>query len=297
MLQKQSMNWIRMSFSILKQHKSFAPFSLNTCNHTLSIEYKATLEDFKAIQLHLLFIGNHAIFLTTYAISIFASTYGVTKFFIFSRASFIEKDQIHITILVFVANCTYIVGKGATLAAFIRVWENEMYWNVIWWFLFCMLPSFIFAVIVMFGSTFYTTKLCCGIPFCSNYSLRLLLEEPQIIIVPVVTPFVFRAKIRRPYVEEDSKVQDEKDPKFENPEASKTEAVQRTKFDPHFIIRPIYCIINYVITISCASAGLIYKAQLPMEIVLPIGVLILVVTLIPICICVSSGELDDVFEL
>ena len=50
-------------------------------SHFLSIEYDASKTDLQGIQLYLLFIGDNFIFLTTYAISIFAAAYGVSKFF------------------------------------------------------------------------------------------------------------------------------------------------------------------------------------------------------------------------
>ena len=48
-----------------------------------------------------------------------------------------------------------------------------------------------------------------------------------------------------------------------------------------FKIRPILCLLNHIITIGCSAAGLIYKANLPMQMVLPISLLIIVVTVFP----------------
>ena len=258
-------------------------------NHTLHLQYDASLQDFEAIQLYLLFIGNQWIFLTTYIISIFAAVYGVTKFFMLSRASPIKDadtdDKILFFLLMFTVNSIYIVGKGAALAAFVLVWENEMYLNVLWWFLFCMLPSILFALFVIFGSTCYeTTFTMCGrFSVYSNYSISLLLEEPPILIVPVVTPFVFRTKIEY----ETAEIDDEKmDGTISSVIGSKYYLKNKPEIEvarPQFKLRPIFCLINHIITVSCSAAGLIVKAQQPIEIVLPVALLIIVVTVFPVC--------------
>ena len=65
-------------------------------NHTLAINYNATLKDFESIQLYLLFIGDMTTFGVTYGISIFAAAYGVTNFFRIHRERF-RNDEFELT--------------------------------------------------------------------------------------------------------------------------------------------------------------------------------------------------------
>lgn len=263
-------------------------------NHILSTQYEASSEDFVSIQLYLLFIGNQAIFLITYVISILAAAYGVTKFFILSRAG-VLRDKDDRTdkcgvVITFLINCTYIVVKGAVLAYFVLVWENSMYHNVLSWVAYCMLPSFILSLIVIFGSTFYKTeyKICGDFPPYSNYSISLLLEEPPMMIVPVVSPFVFKPRItnrsNRPFVI--------KEIQLENGEGSYKQVMDGTvcektgqkkpylleDINTKFKINKWLTLLNHVITVSCAAAGLILEAQQPLEVVVPVAVCVLIVT-------------------
>ena len=242
-------------------------------NHSLSLKYEASLEDFKSIQLYLLFIGNQAVFLSTFILSIFASSYGVTKFFRLSRAKFIEDGKLCNFFLVFLLTCSYIVAKGCLLGTFLLVWENEMHTNVIWWLVFCMLPSFIFALIVIFRSTFYRTKYkaCGNCSIYSNYSLSLVLEEPPIVIVPLVTPFVFRTKMTRQIL------WDENDPsKMKRDDHGK---VMLGDISAWFEINVMATCINHCITTVCSTVGLLLKAQMQIETVIPISLLFLIFSL------------------
>ena len=169
-------------------------------------------------------------------------------------------------------NCSYIITKGSLLAAFLLVWENEMHVNVIWWMIFCMLPSFIFAIIVIFGSTCYKTKLrACGTEsIYSNYSLSLVLEEPPIAIVPVVTPFVFRTKMIRQII-------------WHENESSKMKRNLHGKVvfgdvSAWFEFNGTCTCINHCIMTICSAVGLILKAQMKIEVIIPISLLFLVIT-------------------
>jgi hypothetical protein len=68
--------------------------------------------------------------------------------------------------LTFVITAMYLVAKAFALGAFMRIHENDMHENVGLWLSFCMLPSFTFALILIFGQTFYDTKnrCCFGCP-------------------------------------------------------------------------------------------------------------------------------------
>ena len=77
--------------------------------------------------------------------------------------------------------------KGLILAAFVVLHENEFWENVGLWILFSLVPSFILALIIIFGRTFYKTSNCCG---WGNHSLGIIIKEPSIMIAPVITPFM-----------------------------------------------------------------------------------------------------------
>ena len=249
-------------------YMAYANESLEYINHTLSVQYGASLADFKSIQLYLLFVGNQAVFLATFILSILGSSYGVTKFFRLSQAKILDEGDLCAFALTFMINCIYIVAKGWLLATFLLVWENEMYINVIWWLVFCMLPSFVFSLLVIFGGTFYRTKfkICSKWRVWSNYSLTLVAEEPPIVIVPVVTPFMFRTKMVRQELRNDNgTIKRDKDGK----------KMFGDDVDVDFKFCDVCSVLNYGLTVVCSAAGLILKAQMPMETVIPISILII----------------------
>ena len=172
----------------------------------LMYEYDASVTDMKNIQLYLLFIGDTSIFLSTYALSIFAAAYGVSKFFRLSyfrhcdvfrsnwKGEYVNEGISYVTFgATFLITGMFLVGKGLALAAFMSLDENEMIVNVSLWLAFCMLPSFLFAMAVIVCNTFYEShgKTCFGWTWYRNYSLDIISKCPPILIAPIVTPFVY----------------------------------------------------------------------------------------------------------
>ena len=174
--------------------QSYANGNNEYVNDSLVIEYDATLEDLKKIQLYRLFIGDYDVFMSTYIISIIAATYGVTKFFRLGHARHTHDVFSVEYIVTCIVTAMYLIAKGVCLAMFMLVHENEMYENVLWWFTFCMLPPFIFAFMVMVSRTCYkkSTKDC--FKCYSNYTPSSILKQPPLIAAPVITPFVYSMK-------------------------------------------------------------------------------------------------------
>ena len=181
----------------------------------LSVDYGASQEDLKIIQLDLLYDDHCYAFLFTFAISVIAAVYGVTKFFRFSYSRHCDKlvkSNLTITgereeyknqglniisfLMTFTMSGMYLCGKALALAAFMWVNENTMGQNVAWWVFFCMIPSFIFALVVIFGRTCYKTDHQClkGYPVYNNWSFRIFFKAPAVIGIPTVTPFTYKTK-------------------------------------------------------------------------------------------------------
>ena len=265
--------------SRINEQELFRSYVLDDSNH-LSEQYGASMADLKSIQLYLLFIGDKAVFLSTYAISIIAAAYGVSKFFRLSYSRHCDKfttsgyhddkltnDGVNpVTfVITFVITCVYLVAKGFALASFMELNENEMHHNVLLWLLFCILPSFAFALIIMFGRTFYKTKTksFCGSYLYNNYSISILLKEPSVIGVPIVTPFIYSTNTS---------------------ECTRTEEFDK---NVHYeIVSKIGCFeINYplsflnnLLAFSVGTAGLILKSKWKMEIMLPLAAFLLTCT-------------------
>ena len=143
-----------------------------------------------------------------------------------------------------------------------------MYENTCLWLFFCMLPSFSFAVILIFGRTFYNTKqrIFMGYSMYSNYSLTILLKEPPIMYAPRTLDV--------------TRIEDLKN---------------RTSFEisskmVFFEMDYRLCYINNILTVCLASIGLVLKAQLKWELVLLSSSLFLTITT---CLLYMVRKLDD----
>ena len=231
--------------------------SSNNTTSFLFTEYGASLEDVQSFQLYFLFIGSKTTFLTTYIISILAAAYGVTKFFRLGKAAFIHNlMDFGVT---WIITCTYIVGNGVALGVFLRIAENEMYINVLWWGLFCILPSYLLALIVIVGQIFRKRRhTMFNGSTCSvyhNYSLRLLSEEPPIVIAPIITPFIFEAKLKRTFTRYVDEVGSWK---------------SKVKFQVSYFLSRRFTLLNNIVKICCVGTGIILKGNLALEIAIPI---------------------------
>ena len=269
--------------SNVENYSNFSP-------HFLAIEYGASREDLQNIQLYLLFIGDKAVFLGTYAISVFAAAYGVTKFFrlSYSRHCDTMYDSNHgvnprTFIVTFVITTMYLLAKGFALAAFVMINENSMATNVTLWSLYCMLPSFAFAIVVIFGRTFYRIKFK-GFTIFNNYSLSIFLKEPPVIGASVVTPFMYSPKS----VE-----------KLREVEASNRN--QRIMYTSKLIFFQIdygFSYFNNFIGIFVGTIGLILKTDQKLQVLLPSAVLFFIITtvLLYIVAVLDNGGSKKCFE-
>ena len=170
----------------------------NYTSHFLHQDYDASKGDLINIQLYLLFIGDKYVFLSTYCISIFAAAYGITKFFRLSYSRHCnDGDEYKLNVktfcVTFLITCISLVSRGAALAAFMLMNTNSMLENVLWWTLFCILPSFLFSFFMMFGRTCEKrqTNRLFGCNMWNNHSLTILLKVPPAIWASVVTPFMY----------------------------------------------------------------------------------------------------------
>lgn len=257
-------------------YQSYAGGNTKFKNDSLVLDFGATLEDVKKIQLYLLFIGDYSIFMSTYTISVVASTYGVTKFFRLSHARHTHKIFSSAYLLTSIITTLYLVAKGVCLAVFMLVYENEMYENVLWWLVFCMLPSLTFAFLVMFSRTCYKSKIQCR-SYYSNYSFNIILKQPSLIAAPVITPFMYglKADTRIDYevIDIDNKM---------------AKHSQNGYFEVNFNMTHV----NNIFTVVFASAGLIVKAQMKMEVVISgaVGFLTLTAFLLILMMLINHKE-------
>ena len=180
----------------LEFYQSLIRNNSNYSDIFLSSGYDASKEDLQGIQLYLLFIGDKATFLCTYAISIFAAAYGVTKFFRLSYSRHCDKiDYLNTGLNVktfgvtFIIATVYLLAKGFALSLFMLINENNMATNVTLWLLYCMLPSFMFASFSFFVRTFHQNK-SKGLGSI-KYPLTIFLKEPPVIGASLVTPFMY----------------------------------------------------------------------------------------------------------
>ena len=160
--------------------------------------YGATVADVKNIRLRLFYNEYEVAFLLTFVLSVLSAGYGVTKFFRYSRANLFSGNwKIWQCAVVYGTNCAWLVARGASLAFFMMMSQNLMIVNVTWWFMFCILPSLVFALIMTFGLSCYDTneKSCCGCSIYKNHALSLFLKDPAVILAPVFTPFMFKTKL------------------------------------------------------------------------------------------------------
>ena len=146
-----------------------------------------------------------------------------------------------------------------------RLNENKMYENVSIWLIFCILPSFGLAAILIFSCSFYSNdnKNFIGCTTYSNYSLSILLKEPPVIVAPLVTPFMYAPK-----ASDCTKIED-----VEN-KPSIAISSKMVFFEMDYRL----CYVNNLITVCISSLGLILKAHLKLEVVLPSSALFLMLT-------------------
>ena len=237
--------------------------SENYKNHFLHTDYDCTLHDMKTIQVHLFFQENKAIFLLTFVLSILTAVYGVTKFFRYSRAKlFTGNWKIWQCVVIYGTNCAWIVARGAALAFFMLLNEHSMIVNVIWYVVFFILPSFVFALVVTFGRTCYDTnrKSGCGCSVYSNHALNLFLKDPPVILAPVFTPFMFVTKLE---LEADT-----------DHNMITSESVVGTSLK----LSRKCCLFTNCITFFFATIGFVLKSHFAWQTILPISLACLLLT-------------------
>ena len=254
----------------------------------LSVDYGTSQADLKIIQLDLLYDDHCYAFLFTFAISVIAAVYGVTKFFRFSYSRHCDKlvkSNLTITgereeyknqglniisfLMTFTMSGMYLCGKALALAAFMWVNENTMGQNVAWWVFFCMIPSFIFALAVIFGRTCYKTDHQClkGYPVYNNWSFRIFFKAPAVIGIPTVTPFTYKTKTVGVTRIEDL---DDDDKRY----------MQHESMVAYFVLGYRLSYINNLLTIFFTSIGLMTIAHLETVLVGTISTIFFVVTTI-----------------
>ena len=252
----------------------------NNSNHSdnfLSIEYGASKEDLQSIQLYLLFIGDKATFLCTYAISIFAAAYGVTKFFRLSYCRHCDKIDysnyglnLYTFALTFIITTMYLLAKGFALALFMLINENNMATNVTLWHLYCMVPSFIFANFSFFGRSFYQNK-CKGLGLI-KHPLTIFLKEPPLIGASLVTPFMYSPK----YVDRSEEIAISMDELGEIRNKKQSVIFTSKMIFSHVDYKLSYA--NNLICICAGSIGIIFHTDHKLEVVLPAITLFLIIT-------------------
>ena len=159
-------------------------------NNPLTLENGATEEDFKLIQMYLLVIGNYPLFVSTYIISIFAATYGVSKFFRLGHA------RIHrgMSSPGFIGTATisgvFMLLKGVALAGIVVGNQDPLAESGLWWLLFTMLPTSILVLIWTAGRPFLDIWERRGrIPWLDI--MHMTMKQPSVLLAPLITPFVF----------------------------------------------------------------------------------------------------------
>ena len=205
----------------------------------------------------------------TYAISIFAATYGVTKFFRLSYSRHCDKiqkfegknrnDGVNLVTfgLTFVITAMYIIIKGIALAMFMLLSSNEMLENTILWLQFCVVPSMVFTVCVVFGRMFYKADIryFTGCAVYKNYFVKILLKEPPLIAAPLLTPFVYTPKA----IDRCTQIQ-------RNAHGASVGTFSKLIY---FEIDYHLSYVNNLLTVGCIAIGLVWKSeQKPKDILL-----------------------------
>ena len=141
--------------------------------------------------------------------------------------------------------------------------ENEMYENVLLWLLFCILPSFLFSLIlIVFRTVYRTTKRnrCNGLRINSSYFLSVFFKEPPVIVAPLVTPFIYsEGSLQEKIIEYDDN--------------TGFEYYSKTVF---FEIDYELSYANNLVTVCLSCTGLILKSQLKWDFVLAFSAFFLV---------------------
>ena len=123
---------------MLKHLDSGTPF----LNSSLAHEHDA-----KAIQMHRLVIGNYSLFVSTYAISIAAACFGITKFFRLSHCRMTENFFTLEFFYVSLISTIFFGVKALVLAGVVMGHERSLSEAVGIWILFTKVPTTILVII------------------------------------------------------------------------------------------------------------------------------------------------------
>ena len=161
---------------------------------SLSQEYNATLDDLKLIQMHKLVIGNYSMFASTYAISIAAACYGITKFFRLSHARMATRiftlEFAYITLI----SAAFLGMKGGVLAKVVMGHERSLLKGVWIWILFTKLPTTL--MVLIFTIIVPCLKLYKRYPDMHfGIVAQMILKQPCLLLSPLVTPFFFTLNV------------------------------------------------------------------------------------------------------
>ena len=158
------------------------------------VDYGATEETLRSIQMYLLVIGSYGIFMSTYVISIIAAAYGVTKFFRLGHARVVTKIFSRGFIGISFISTAFMVLKGVVLAGIIYGRQTPLVESMLWWILFTILPTTILVIISSFLVPCYrmytiNQKMASalvggGIPRIFISVTKMIAKQPSIILSP-----------------------------------------------------------------------------------------------------------------
>ena len=158
--------------------------------HILVQDFSATQEDLEAIQMYLLVIGNHGLFISTYIISIIAAAYGITKFFRLGHARLVVRLSSPGFISIAFISTAYMILKAMVLAGIIIGRQTPITYSMLWWLLFTMFPTTILVAISSLGIPCRKMKNKFGkIPW--RYLSNMIMKQPSILLAPHITPYMF----------------------------------------------------------------------------------------------------------
>ena len=159
-------------------------------NSSLAQQYNATQDDLRLIQVHKLVIGDYQLFASTYAISILAACYGITKFFRLSHArmttGIFTKKFAYVSFM----SAIFFGMKGAALAVVVMEHDSSLTNGVWLWILFTKVPTMI--MVIIFTIIIPCFRLYKAYPDMHiGVVAKMILKQPCLLLSPLITPFFF----------------------------------------------------------------------------------------------------------
>ena len=158
--------------------------------HPLAQRYDATLDDLKVIQMNKLVVGNYELFVSTYAISILAATYGISKFFRLGHARIVKDMFSKQFVYIVIVSTGLLFFKGVVLVSIVMAPETTLLEAGLWWLSFTMLPTtMLVLVFTVIRASIYLLNECGKLGLMDV--MYMLLKQPTLMLAPYVSPFFY----------------------------------------------------------------------------------------------------------